>query len=142
MYACMYVRTLEVCDIQRHSVKEIAQASIKTGEALAVASADSGQHAAALHWMEQNGMLTDDGQHVADAFVTIQTEVRQPVLVGPCRSRFSICHKLKDAGWREAVDSKTERLRASLPGQSLQSNSTIGVFSFAGLLFPTAAAVR
>ncbi|CAE7199173.1 unnamed protein product [Symbiodinium sp. KB8] len=110
-----------------HSVKEMAQASVKTGEALAVATVDSGQHAAALHWMEQNGILTEDG-HVADAFVSIQTEVHKPVLVGPCRSRFSICHKLKEAGWREAVDSKTERLRASLPDKVFNPAAALEYF--------------
>lgn len=110
-----------------HSLKEMAQASVKTGEALAVATVDSGQHAAALHWMEQNGILTEDG-HVADAFVSIQTEVHKPVLVGPCRSRFSICHKLKEAGWREAVDSKTERLRASLPDKVFNPAAALEYF--------------
>ena len=108
-------------------MKEMAQASVKTGEALAVATVDSGQHAAALHWMEQNGILTEDG-HVADAFVSIQTEVHKPVLVGPCRSRFSICHKLKEAGWREAVDSKTERLRASLPDKVFNPAAALEYF--------------
>ena len=56
---------------------------------------------AAVEWMVQHGMLTEQG-HVVDPFITVQTRLSRPVLQGQCGSRISISKSLLESGWRAA----------------------------------------